>query len=638
MENLPADDAKSSAKQKLSHDTEGHSPGISVEKIPLPIARLNMESSEAMQKIVHQLQAHQIELELQNEALRRTQFELETARLRYFDLYDLAPVGYCTLNEQGLILEANLMATKLFGTSRSNLVNRLISSFIFKDDQDSYYLHRNDLMESGEPQSYDLRIINNNGGEPTWINLTSTYEKNADGVPILRQVMTDISARKEVEKNLRESEERYRREQHRLDQVLKNSNIELGRATVLAEKASAVAEKANLAKSDFLSNMSHELRTPLSAILGFAQLIDTGSPAPTPIQKRNLDQILLAGWYLLDLINEILDLALIESGKLSMSLEPVALSQVLCDCETMIEPQARKHGIEVNFTDIDQPYTVHADRTRLKQVLINLMSNAIKYNKPGGTVVVSCIQSLGRIRICVTDSGQGLAPEKIAQLFQPFNRLGQEGNTEQGTGIGLVMTKRLIELMDGKIGMESVFGEGSTFWVEIPCSNTHSPAEPKPTPGPSAKSHVQHDAAKHRVLYIEDNPANLMLVGDIIARRDNFELFTAQDGISGIELARSTQPNIILMDINLPGISGIDALKILQKDSLTSHIPVIALSANAIPADIQRGIDSGFFRYLTKPIKINEFLATIDLAITFAEDISALHKNGELKNPGNIIQ
>lgn len=631
MENLLTDNAKSYAAQKLRQDAEDHALGVSGEKIILPIENIDIESPEAMQKIVHQLQVHQIELEMQNEELRRTQFELETARLRYFDLYDLAPVGYCTLSEHGLILEANLMAAKLFDTSRGDLVNKSISSFIFKDDQDSYYLHRKHLIESGEPQSYELRIINNNGGKLTWIHLTATYEKNADGVPILRIVMTDISAHKKAEQTLRESEERYHKEQHRLDQILKSSNIELGRATVLAEqasaaaeKASAVAEKANRAKSDFLSNMSHELRTPLSAILGFAQLIDTGSPAPTPTQKRNLDQILLAGWYLLDLINEILDLALIESGKLSMSLEPVALSQVLRDCETMIEPQAEKHGIKVDFIAIDQSYIVHADRTRLKQVLINLMSNAIKYNKPNGTVVVSCIQSSERVRICVEDSGQGLAPEQIAQLFQPFNRLGQEGNAEEGTGIGLVMTKRLIELMDGKIGMESILGEGSTFWVEIPCSSAHSTTEQTPSPNLSAKTHVQHDAVTHRLLYVEDNPANLMLVEDIIARRGDFELFTAQDGISGIDLACSIQPDIILMDINLPGISGIDALKILQKNSLTSHIPVIALSANAIPADIQKGLEAGFFRYLTKPIKINEFLATIDLAITFSEKISAL--------------
>jgi PAS domain S-box-containing protein len=612
-------------KENLRQVADDHALNIFGKKITLSITQPNMESPEVMHKIVHQLQVHQLELESQNEELRRVQLELESARLRYFDLYDLAPVGYCTLSEAGLILEANFMAAKMFDLSRADLVNTPISRFIFKGDQDIYYIHRKRLLESGEPQSYDLRIIDSSGGEPIWIHLTSTYEKNADGAPILRKVMTDMSARKKVEQTLRESEERYHREQHRLDQILKSSNIELGRATVLAEKASAAAEKAsaaaekaNHAKSDFLSNMSHELRTPLGAILGFAQLIDTGLPAPTPKQKRNVDQILLAGWYLLDLINEILDLALIESGKLSMSLEPVALSQVLRDCETMIEPQASKHNIDVKFINIDLPYIVNADRTRLKQVIINLMSNAIKYNKPDGTVVVSCAQSSEHIRICVEDSGQGLAPEQIAQLFQPFNRLGQENNTEEGTGIGLVMTKRLIELMGGKIGLESTVAEGSTFWIDIPSSNTASTIIYKTTPSTLEKLHAEENASTRKLLYVEDNPANLMLVEDIIERRADLELFTAQDGISGVELARTKQPNIILMDINLPGISGIDALKILQKDPLTSHIPIIALSANAVPADIQKGLEAGFFRYLTKPIKIDELLATIDLAITFS--------------------
>jgi CheY-like chemotaxis protein len=336
-----------------------------------------------------------------------------------------------------------------------------------------------------------------------------------------------------------------------------------------------------------------------------------------------LDQILRAGWYLLDLINEILDLALIESGKLSISLEPVTLSEVLSDCATMIEPQAEKHGIGVNFTDNAVTYIVNADRTRLKQVLINLMSNAIKYNKPNGTVSVSCILLPERIRICVEDSGQGLTPEQITQLFQPFNRLGQENKSEEGTGIGLVMTKRLIELMGGEIGLESNVGEGSSFWIEIPRASDHAFTARSPLPNVAKKLQAQQDSSIHRLLYVEDNPANLMLVEDIIARRADFELFTALDAISGIELARNTQPNIILMDINLPGMSGTNALKILQQDPLTAHIPVIALSANAIPSDIKNGIDAGFFRYLTKPIKIDEFLHTIDLAIALAEKHNA---------------
>lgn len=620
MENTTTNNVLSHEARIQQRRTEDRVRSISLEKIALSMKNLDTSSPEAMQKIVHQLQVHQIELEMQNEELRRTQFELETARLRYFDLYDLAPLGYCTLSENGLILEANLMAAKMFDCSRGDLVNKSISSFIFKTDQDIYYLHRKRLIESGEPQSYELRIINSSG-KPMWIHLNATYEKNADGVPQLRKIMTDISERKQAERTLRESEERYHKEQHRLDQILQNSNIELKQAT-------AIAEKANLAKSDFLSNMSHELRTPLSAILGFAQLIDSGTPSPTATQKRNLEQILRAGWYLLDLINEILDLALIESGKLSVSLEPVALAQVLRDCQTMVEHDAEKHRIEVTFRDIAAPYFVQADNTRLKQVLVNLLSNAIKYNKPNGTVVVSCAQiSPERIRISVEDSGKGLLPEQIAQLFQPFNRLGQEYQAEQGTGIGLVMTKRLIELMDGEIGLKSDLGEGSTFWVEINIADQTQNIKSERAFKTLKNSQPQNQNESHTVLYVEDNAANLMLVEDILARRSDIQLITALDGISGIEVARAAQPKIILMDINLPGISGISALQILLKDPLTTHIPVIALSANAIPIDIQKGLDAGFFHYLTKPIKIEEFLDTIDLAINFAAENNAQNAN-----------
>jgi CheY-like chemotaxis protein len=279
----------------------------------------------------------------------------------------------------------------------------------------------------------------------------------------------------------------------------------------------------------------------------------------------------------------------------------------------MIEPQAEKQSIQINFIDIDTPHLVHADRTRLKQILINLLSNAIKYNKLAGSVTVSCImQPLERIRICVTDTGEGLAAEKIAQLFQPFNRLGQENNAVEGTGIGLVMTKRLIELMGGEIGLESKIGEGSTFWVEMHLT-TQSPTECADIQLLSSKSEKPHTALQ-TLLYVEDNPANLMLIEDIMARRSDIRLLTALDGISGVALARTAQPDVILMDINLPGISGIQALKILATDPNTAHIPVIALSANAIPRDIEKGLEAGFFRYLTKPIKINEFLTTLDIA------------------------
>lgn len=396
------------------------------------------------------------------------------------------------------------------------------------------------------------------------------------------------------------------------------------RAETELHDAMAVAEKANLAKSVFLSSMSHELRTPLNAILGFAQLMESGTPQPTRSQQRSIGQILKAGWYLLDLINEVLDLALIESGKLSLSPEPVSVAEVMRECETMIEAHALKRGLSVSFRNFDTTYFVKVDRTRLKQVLINLLTNAIKYNRIGGTVVVACIvKAPGRIRICVEDSGEGLPPEKIAQLFQPFNRLGQEMSGQEGTGIGLVTAKRLIELMGGTIGVESTVGKGSVFWVELELTNDRQHLIETDDLLTAAPIKSGADGRLRTVLYVEDNPANLMLVEDLIARQPGIRLLSATDANRGIEIARDSTPDMILMDINLPGLSGIQALKILRDDPTTSHIPVVALSGNAIPRDVRRGLEAGFFRYLTKPINVNEFMNTLDATLKHASTESA---------------
>ncbi len=383
--------------------------------------------------------------------------------------------------------------------------------------------------------------------------------------------------------------------------------------------AMTLVEKASMAKSDFLSSMSHELRTPLSAILGFAQLIESGTPQPTPSQKRSVDQILHAGWYLLDLINEILDLALIESGKLSLSLEPVSLMEVMQECEAMVEAQAASRGIRVTFPHFPSRCYLKVDRTRLKQVLINLLTNAIKYNRAEGSVNVTCVhQSKERIRICIEDTGQGLPFEKVAQLFQPFNRLGQEATTEQGTGIGLVTTKRLVELMGGVIGVESTVGKGSIFWVELKLTTEYTGAPPGVQSPVLSGGAAQPSGHTYSLLYVEDNPANLLLVETLMERRPDVSLLTARDGQTGVDIARDALPDVILMDINLPGISGIKALQLLQGDPATAHIPVVALSANAMQRDIEKGLEAGFFRYLTKPIKIDDFMKTLNEALEFA--------------------
>ncbi|MDO8310783.1 MAG: response regulator, partial [Sideroxyarcus sp.] len=394
--------------------------------------------------------------------------------------------------------------------------------------------------------------------------------------------------------------------------ALQEKNAEL-------ESAKTAAEKANLAKSEFLSSMSHELRSPLNAILGFAQLLESSSPPPAPDQKESIAQILQAGWHLLTLINEVLDLAKVESGHVPMSREPVSLAEVVLECQGMIEPQAQQRGIHMIFPQTDIPYFVHADRTRLKQILINLLSNAIKYNSMQGTLEVSCAESApGRIRVSIKDTGAGLSPEQVGQLFQPFNRLGQEAGGVEGTGIGLVVAKRLIELMGGTIGVESTIGVGSVFWFElISVAEPHLSVE-EVDAAALVKPHVPREARLHSLLYVEDNPANLQLVRQIIARHPDIRLQTAVDGYKGIEIARESQPDVILMDINMPGMNGFEALKILRSDPTTAHITVLALTANAMPRDIRKGMEAGFFRYITKPIKVNEFMEALNVALEFA--------------------
>jgi CheY-like chemotaxis protein len=401
-----------------------------------------------------------------------------------------------------------------------------------------------------------------------------------------------------------------------LEELAKARAIELE----IARKSKEAAEAANIAKSNFLSYMSHELRTPLNAILGFAQLMEISVPPPTGVQIESLGQISKAGWYLLGLINEILDLSLIESGKFSLSPESLSMGQVMLECRNLIESQVQKRDIKLTVPQFDNPCYVYADRIRLKQVLVNLLSNAIKYNREHGTVEVRCAESTqGRVRISIKDSGAGLSPDKLAQLFQPFNRLGQENSDIQGTGIGLVVTRRLVDVMEGTIGVESNVGGGCEFWIELPQAElpqlVGEPAQPS-----EFLPQTHENLGQHLLLYVEDNPANLMLVEQIIEGRPRLSMISARDGNQGVALAQTQLPDVILMDINLPGISGIEAMNILRKDTATKHIPIIALSAHAMLNDIEKGLEAGFFSYLTKPIKINEFMETLDAALLFAEN------------------
>jgi PAS domain S-box-containing protein len=503
-----------------------------------------------------------------------------------------------TTDPRGIITDVNQQMEALTGCTRDELIGAAFKDYFTDPDRAEAGIKR--VLSGSKVTDYELTARARDGKE-TVVSYNATTFHDRD-----RKLQGVFAAARDVT------------ERKRFEHTLQENNVEL-------ERARAAAEKANLAKSDFLSSMSHELRSPLNAILGFAQLINSDTPAPNSAQSASIDQILHAGWYLLDLINEILDLAQIESGKLALSREPTSLSEVMFECQAMIEPQGQKRGIRMTFPESGVPCFVDADRTRLKQVLINLLSNAIKYNQPNGTVVVDYTRSSAeRIRVSVRDSGAGLSPDMLAQLFQPFNRLGQERSTEEGTGIGLVMSKRLVELMGGSIGVESTVGLGSVFWFEL-----NSTMEPQlevgsARPAATAPVPVLNGSPLRTLLYVEDNPANLKLIEQLIARRADIRLLSARDGNLGIQLARAHQPEVILMDINLPGISGIEALKILREEPATAHIPVIALSANAMPRDIEKGLQAGFFRYLTKPIKVNEFMDTLEVALEFARQAALL--------------
>lgn len=515
--------------------------------------------------------------------------ESEERLSRFFD----ASFEVLFFHEQGRILDVNPVVQSMLGYQPKAVIGRNILEFVSESSRQVIM----EKMATASEEPYEVEVKRKDGKVIPVAAHARTI--NSEG-GLLRVVsLTDISERKQMENELRNSKSE-------LERRVEERTAEL-------KLAMESAEQANHAKSEFLSSMSHELRTPMNAILGFAQILKMD--AHDEQEQGNIQEILKAGRHLLEIIDDVLDLAKIESGTLTLSMEKVDITSLLGECLSLIRPLAARRGIElVEQLDSGANY-VHADYTRFKQVMLNLLSNAIKYNKEHGRVTVSCDQvSPACLRVAVTDTGPGLDQQQQQKLFTAFERIGAEHSGIEGTGIGLVITRRLLEMMGGRIGVDSRPGQGSTFWVEMTAleSAEHSRVAETPVAAAPLTPVQAADVSGKNILYIEDNPVNERLVVQLVKKYTPYKIETAPSGRLGLELARGRLPELILLDINLPGMDGYEVFRCLQEDADTRQIPVVAISANAMLSDIRRGREAGFVDYLTKPIDIDALLGTIN--------------------------
>jgi PAS domain S-box-containing protein len=507
-------------------------------------------------------------------ARKAAERELESSRADLDRFFDLSDDLFVVAGPEGRFLRINAAWTRVLGYEPRVLLSRPFREFVHADDR-----VRTDLefsVQIGEGHRtirFENRYLHADGSI-RWLEWSSQFNPASGVVHAIARDVTDRMA-----------------------------------AAAELEEARAEADRANRAKSEFLSRMSHELRTPLNAILGFAQLL--GMDHLDDDQRESADQILKGGRHLLDLINEVLDISRIETDQLPMSPEPVDLREAVEDAVALIGPLATPRGIAVHVEAIALGQHVLADRQRLKQVLLNLLSNAVKYNRDAGAVRIACRPAgTERLRLSVTDEGPGVSPALRHRLFAPFDRLGVEASATEGTGLGLALSKALVEHMDGTIGVDSTPGEGSTFWLELPVA-TPAASEPSGEPPLPVATAVGTTAAG-TVLYIEDNLSNFRLVERALALRWNVRLLPAMLGRLGLDLAREHRPDLVLLDLHLPDMSGEELLARLRADPATRDIPVIVLSADATPGQIERLLANGARAYLTKPLDISEFLALVD--------------------------
>lgn len=509
--------------------------------------------------------------------------------------------------QQELIISRNMLQTVL----------DTIPARVFWKDRNCVYLGCNNLFAKDGGLSDKQQIIGCNDNDMPWSDRAEVYRKDD------REVMQSGISRLNFEEQqttssgeeiwLEASKIPLTDDQGEIYGVLGIYQDITGRKQAELEliEAKDKAEKASLAKSEFLSSMSHELRTPLNAVLGFSQILELDKTI-SDRQRKAVVSIRSGGEHLLELINEVLDLASIEAGKLHLSVEECDLQGLLDECYTLMQPLTKKLNIRLTFERCDG-YFIQADAVRFKQVVINYLSNAIKYNKQGGSVHLFCkIQENGLLRLSVSDTGVGLSKAQQERLFQPFERVGAEALEVEGAGVGLVISKKLMDMMGGSVGVESKKGVGSTFWLEIAShfKSYNIPAGFTETVENSSKVDARDRSMS--ILYIEDSQANLQLVREILEDYSQYHLIEAYEPKMGLELAQAHQPDLILLDINLPGMDGYQVLKLLRENCLTADIPVYAISANAMPIDRKRGIEAGFDEYISKPLNVNDFLKSIE--------------------------
>ena len=515
-----------------------------------------------------------------------TEMTLRDSAKEIEDLYNHAPCGYQSLDRDGKILRMNDTQLTWLGFSAKEVLGKHYSQFLSEESALTFERSFSEFIKKGRVDDLELELICKDGSYiPVLLSATAIKDEKGHFISS-RATVYDIRKRKEV-----------------VNQLI---------------KAKEEAERANQAKSQFLAGMSHELRTPMNSILGFSQLMESDTDTPLSEEHRDyVGHILKSGRHLLELIDEVLDLSKIESGKMLISMEAVDLGQTIQAILPLVERMASDRHITIENCYRENGIFAQVDLTRFKQVILNLLSNAIKYNRENGKVIINCGDAGDKFWFSVEDTGIGISEQNLQKIFQPFNRLGAEESAIEGTGIGLTITKRLVELMGGSIRVESEVGKGTKFFVELEKAKMETAKSSATVESAKGGTHVQDDLEKSTVLYVEDNPINLKLVANILKRYPNIELISAPDAKIGIEMALKYCPDLILLDINLPGMNGVDAMKQLKLHEQTEGIPVVAVSANAMPRDIEAAKAAGFTEYVTKPIDVSRFMQIVSDILKF---------------------